>query len=237
MPIRRRRGVRVAAALVAGGFVATLVGGALATGGRGGETASSTSTTTTTTSPRSTSTTELDRAALSAEAQELLALIDRGRGSTYHARYTIRSSSLSEGAAVADLEVWRSGQRIRQDTTFEDASGFTRASAFGDQTGTITCRQRTGEEWDCQPESPEPHDPTDDFVQGVLELLADATVTVTDATVGPFAGRCFVLQSAQRAEVCIDTNGVPLRIDAGGSTYEASVVDAIVTDADFVPPA
>lgn len=192
----------------------------------------STSSSTSTTAPVTTTT--IAREDLPPEAQELLDLVDQGRAATFHARYTVLSPSLGESASSAELEVWRDADRIRQDTSVVDASGVIRTSAFGSEAGTVGCQQPPGGEWTCQRVADEPFDPSDDFVSGILGLLDASPVTVREASVGPFAGRCFDLEAA---ELCLTDDGVPLRVDAGGTSYEVVELDDTVVDSDFEPPA
>lgn len=194
--------------------------------------AAAASSTTSTTAP--TTTTTIAREDLPPEAQELLDLVDRGRSGTFHARYAIFSPGLGESAATAELEVWRDVDRIRQDTVILDAAGPTRTAGFGSSTGTIGCQQAPGGDWTCRQVATEAYDPSEDFMTGILEALGASPVTVQDATVGAFAGRCFTLAGA---ELCLSPDGVPLRVDAGGTAYEILELDDDVADADFVPPA
>lgn len=228
----RTQRTRLVAAVAA---VALLPVTVLALAGGGGtddvEAAGASSTTSTTAPP---TTTTIAREDLPAEAQELLDLVDRGRAGTFHARYAILSPGLGETAATAELEVWRDADRIRQDTVIVDAAGPTRTAGFGSATGTIGCQQAPGGDWTCRQVATEAYDPSEDFMTGILDLLGASPVTVRDATVGDYAGRCFALEGA---ELCLSADGVPLRVDAGGTAYEVLELDADVDDDDFVPPA
>jgi hypothetical protein len=228
----RTQRTRLVAAVAA---VALLPVTVLALAGGGGDEevdAATTASTTSTTAPPTTTT--IAREDLPPEAQELLDLVDRGRTGTFHARYTILSPGLGESAATAELEVWRDADRIRQDTVILDAAGPTRTAGFGSPTGTVGCQQAPGGAWSCRQVATEAYDPSEDFMTGILELLGASPVTVQDGTVGPFAGRCFALEGA---ELCLSAEGVPLRVDAGGTAYEVLELDDDVDDADFVPPA
>lgn len=229
----RRQRTRVAAAVVVVALLAvtvlTLAGDDGDDGVAAGRTPTSTST-----SVAAVTTTSLDRADLSREARELLDLVDRGRAGTFHARYTVLSPGLGEDRRSVELEVWRRADRIRQDTFVLDATGESRTAAFGTAEGTVGCQQPPGGGWICQQVADEAFDPSQDFLSGILGLLASSTVAVTDGSVGSFAGRCFALSEA---ELCLSPDGVPLRIDAGGTSYEVLELDGEVSEADFVPPA
>jgi len=231
---RRSQTTRVIAAVA---VVAILPLTAVAIIGGGGDddvdTEGSVSTSSTSTTAVVT-TTSIAREDLPPEAQELLDLVDRGRASTFHARYTVLSPALGESASSAELEVWRDGDRIRQDTSVIEAGGVVRTSAFGSPGGTIGCQQPAGGSWACQRVADEPFDPSEDFISGILALLGSAPVAVSDTTVGPYEGRCYELEAAT---LCLDDEGVPLRVDAGGTSYEVVELDDEVSDGDFEPPA
>jgi hypothetical protein len=191
---------------------------------------------TTTTAAVEATTTTFDRDALGAEAQALLELVDLGRAGTFHARYALSSAELGAGAAAAELEVWRAPDQIRQDTMLTDSTGVVRTAAFAGAAGTIGCRH-DGAAWRCEQVTDDAYDPTNDLLAGVLPMLVGAEVASTAATVGPYDARCFTIDGPSVAELCLSPEGVPLRVDAGGTRYEVLEVDAAVTEADFVPPA
>lgn len=230
---RRSQTTRLVAAIAVVALLPISVLAVVAGGGDGDEdVSSSASSSTSTTEPVTTTT--IAREDLTPEAQELLELVDRGRAGAFHARYTVLSPALGESASSAELEVWRDGDRIRQDTSVVDATGVIRTSAFGSPDGTVGCQQPPDGDWTCQRVADEAFDPSDDFVSGILGLLGASPVTVEEASVGPFEGRCYTLEAA---ELCLTDDGVPLRVDAGGTTYEVVELDDAVADSDFEPPA
>jgi len=235
-PRRDRRRIYGTAILVA--MVAGTVGGAvLAIGGGddrtgGGNQRSAPTTPEVDLSPATT----LDPSTLSAEAQELLALVEAGRVGTFHVVYEARSSELDAAGSSAVLELWRRGEEVRQETVLTEAGVSNRMIAIGGPAGTISCEQPPGQELACRQVSDEALGPTDDLLATIVGLLPTGEVTARDETVAASAARCFaVVDGDTEAELCLNADGVPLRIADDVLVLEATMLDRAVTDATFVP--
>jgi hypothetical protein len=236
----RRKGVAVA---VIGlfGVVAAAAGFAQISGS--GDASGSTTTTIALTSTTSTvpgPTTTVDPATLAPDAKELYDLVHAGRATTYHVRFTLSGSSLTSDTTGATLEVWRSGPRIRQDTTLDDNRGHTHGANIGGPEGTITCQEQSNIPLTCQQESTAPVGSDADLLSTITQRLGSAVVVARDDVVLDRAVRCFDLDkdTAQTAtSVCLTSEGVPLSLSAAGLQATATLVDAAVDDSTFVPPA
>lgn len=194
---------------------------------------------TTTTAPATTTT--LNPATLSPVGQELYALIQTGRAGKYHARYALTGSGVPPTATAATLEVWRDGGRVRQETRLEQPSGASHTINIGGPEGTISCNEQPGITLACQQVSKDPLKPDDDFLAAITDRLSPtATIDVRDDTIGSAAVRCYVVNAADatnKAEVCLDAAGVPLRLDSGGLNAVLDARDDAVDPSLFLPPA
>jgi len=231
------------AGLLAAGLIIGLVGATLAIP----DDKSTTETTTPTTSSASTSTTApsttttiLDPATLGADGQELYALVQAGRASDYYVRFELSGTSLPPTATSTLLEIWRSGPRLRQDTTLEDATGVTHGTNLGGPDGTVTCREQPGLEMSCRQDSTVPLPPDADFLSSIMERLSGAEIAAREDTIAGVPARCFVLDgdvAASRSELCLSATGVPLVVEVPGLRARATETSAAVDPAVFVPPA
>jgi hypothetical protein len=239
--LNRASGRRRVAGLLAAGLVIGVVGATLALPDDVADTTTPTTVpaTTSTTAP-TTTTTILDPATLNADGQELYALVQAGRASEYYVRFDLSGSSLPPSATSTSLEIWRSGPRLRQDTTLEDATGITHGINLGGPDGTITCREQPGLEVSCRQDSTTPLPPDADFLSSIMERLSGAEIVTREDSIAGVPARCFVLDgdvAANRSEVCLSATGVPLVVEVPGLRARANETTTAVDPAVFVPPA
>lgn len=225
----RRRKIAGYVALVALGSV--LVGTLISSGTGSRDTASTTSTST-----LPVTTTSVDPATLPPVAKELYALIQQGRANGYHLVLSVSGSALPTTITEASIEVWRLGPRVRHDTRLVEPTGTTVTVDIGGPDGTIQCDTPAGATLTCTRTSTDPIGPDDDFLGFVVQNLATVTVEGRDDMVGGTAARCYRI-GVTGTEICLTSNGVPLRISEPTFVEEARVVETTVDPAVFQPPA
>ena len=167
-------------------------------------------------------------------ADELVALLSRGSTVTYHARYVANATTPSPGSVVV-LELWRTPQRLREDTTITAQGTVRRTAAFVSAARSESCVEEDGA-WHCSAVTgPTPAT----LLDQVRVQAARADIEVVAANIAGHPAQCYTLvqTSGARSEVCLDQRGVPLRIGAGGLAYELQQIDDSVPDAVFTPPA
>lgn len=179
---------------------------------------------------------EAPAAAPDTDSRELLDLLERGRAQTFHARYT--ATTPDEADATTRLELWRDGQRVRQDSVVEAPDGTVRTASIRDPDDrVVSCVQRDGGDWNCGPPSQTSGD--QDLFGSVADQLSGADVTVTDAQVAGHDARCFTLTDATAtSELCVTDEGIPVRLAAGDEAE--MTLDELDRDVDasvFTPPA
>ena len=191
----------------------------------------------TTTTSITTSTTEaVDIDELSGPARDLADLLERGRSTTYHARY--RGSSIGESEGSLTLESWASEGRFRQDVRFEVAGQQVDRASFLLPDRGVVCNRSGDEPWACA-------DLPRSEVQGAEPLTGSALAQLRDAQVGEAPGevdgrpaRCFTVSfDAQTTEMCVSPDGIPLQIRTAESRLAVEVLDDAVDDSVFEPPA
>jgi hypothetical protein len=236
----RRRLTKAAALVMVIGLVA-LLGGSLAVGGGS---KSTTTTTTTTTAPSTTSstvtTTTIDPALLSEPAKELEALIATSRTGRYHVGFEVTGDGLGPQVSAATAELWRDGERLRQEAAQTTASGAQKSQTFTGPTGVVQCLETAPDPPTCKQLSTTPG-AADDLVSGVEALVTTgSSVTAKDDTVLGAPARCFDVAAGDPTNggsVCFTPAGVPVRLVTPHFTLTAVVADGAVDDATFTPPA
>lgn len=161
------------------------------------------------------------------DTAELAALLAQGRAAAYHATY-----GTSGGAEAAvegtTLEVWRSGGRLRQDTSATIAGQEVRTSSFLQDGEVVVCS--TGADgWTCSRSVPTGTE-EDGLFGSVRQQLAGSSVTARDAEVSGEPARCFAFSGPEGdGELCVTLDGVPASITMGD-------VRIVLTDLDDVVP-
>lgn len=171
------------------------------------------------------------------ETRELADLLEIGRTATYHARYTLSGSTEDGSAAEIDLEVWRDGGRLRQDTV-SDAEGQQLQTSSYLSDGVVTLCTKVGEaDWTCAETEPVGTE-QDGVIGSVRDQLAGSSVTPRDDEIDGRAVRCFAFSSPEgEGDICITPEGVPVRVDVQGDGITLVDLDEDVPDSAFEPPA
>jgi hypothetical protein len=183
------------------------------------------------------STTTIDAKSLSATGRELVALLDRAKDQTYHARYTASSPELAENAQIR-IETWRRPPSVRQDNELPFQGRVVMTSVFIRPQGSVQCRRAGDQPWNCQPIPPEQAAEADSLTGGVLEQLQKGTVIARNATVEQRQVRCFTLTvEGEDSELCATEEGVPVRVRSGSSEVRLVQLETEVPSGVFEPPA
>ena len=167
------------------------------------------------------------------ERDEALALIRRGLEGTYHARY---EATGDPGALPGSVEVWRKGGWTRTDMRYE-AEGAVQLSASirrpVEAGGPVACRREGDGPWSCE-RVDAPHS---DLLDEAATDLAGEEIEASDAQVGGRAARCFSVVGNEPMALCLDRDGVLLRLTAGPGVLELASLDTAVDQSVFQPPA
>lgn len=172
---------------------------------------------------------------LTGEAKELVALLERDREATFHAKYDVTSTDLP-GAAVT-FETWRKPPRSRSDIDVTRTDGVVRTRQIRSDDSVVACQQAGSSPWRCSRKA-EAEGSTDPFEKTVSDEVARAqSVTARDETIDDRRVRCFMLRrEGITSEYCATAEGVPVRVEAGGTKLRLVLVDDRVDDV-FEPPA
>ncbi len=184
--------------------------------------------------PTSTTTDSVAREDLSADAQELLTLLERKEDETYHAVY---EGSSPEAPGGVRLESWQAPPAARQDTvlaasgqaasttTIVSPDGTYRCTALGvDQP--VTCRALPGAEAGAA-----------DPVGAIIDRLTEGTVIRERTSIDRRAVDCFTLTTGEGVtELCLNDVGIPVRVLADGSELRLVSLDTDVPSEIFLPP-
>jgi hypothetical protein len=209
----------VLAAVAVGAVIGALVSG-------GDDTAAPPSTTTTT-------------APIDPDGRRLVGLLDRAAGKPLHLQYSPPGDPTSANGAVS-VEIWRDGDKIRQDVLFRQDDLENRIASFVLPSGAAVCQKTGTEPWQCAPMgSTSGAAASSGLVDAALGDLAGREVAVKTEKVGAFDARCFTIsaEDASDSELCVTDDGVPVRIAFAGGNLDASVVDHAVDPAAFETPA
>jgi hypothetical protein len=166
-------------------------------------------------------------------AREMVALINRGRTTTMHARYTLRAQGLN-----ATLEIWRRPPRTRQDTTIALDGAPSRTSAtFTLPSGNTTCERSGTEAWSCQKGGGGEPAPSE-FIDQITAQLKGVPVTATTERIDARQARCFAMTVAGEAvRFCLTNAGLPVLVDSQEGTMRLIGTDNDIPEAVFAPPA
>lgn len=183
-------------------------------------------------------TTTTTAAPLDEAAQELLARLEAGRAAPVHVRLE-DTAATAEGTSTT-VEIWRDGDRVRQDLVLVAPGVRTELRAFQLPDGNVIC-QRAGEaEWQCEgaistaTENGEPAG----IVEAAAANLEGAEVTTSDEEILDRPVRCYAIEGASGASsMCVTDDGVPMRLGVQGQELTATAVDDVVDASVFEPPA
>jgi hypothetical protein len=165
-------------------------------------------------------------------------LLAAGASVSYHARYAISSTQTKAQKATVTLELWRRPPDVRQETVVKTASATTETAAFQGASGTVECSRQGMGPFACRQTSTGGVASPQDLAATAAKELVGATVTQHSETVAGRSATCFELVlSGATTEVCVDAQGIPVRISSGGSTMTMQAYDRTVPSGIFTPPA
>lgn len=170
---------------------------------------------------------------LDTEAQSLADLLEIGQSATYHATY-----EATGGENPYRLDVYRRAGDFRQESTSETAQGETRTAGLLVDGVAIVCNQPAGEEWICSETTGTDDSATLGVFGTLVEGLAGREVTESTDTIDGRSVRCFAYElDAGPGRICVDAEGVPIRVETSGTTLELVEFEEEVDESVFEPPA
>lgn len=182
----------------------------------------------------SSTSTSISTSDLGPAARRLLDLLEGAREHTYHARYEGTSPDAPDSLIV--LETWQAPPRVRQDSALRVGGQAARTSSFVLPEGGTRCTQLAEGPWSCRAAAA--GELQGDVVSdAVIEQLQGSDVRVRATKVGDVDASCFTLTNAEGSnELCLDEDGVTVRVRAGGSELERVELSTDVDDSVFEPP-
>jgi hypothetical protein len=177
---------------------------------------------------------------LDSQAAELISAIKGTTSLTYHASY----AAVVSGTTVT-IDVWQKPPNTRRDTQFTaGTSPPTHTEEFKLGSSLVGCiQQGTGSQWTCKEEPAGATDPSQGVTGSITQLLANRSVSVSNATINGRAAKCYTsppVGTLQTVKVCIaaDTH-IPVSVDSGEGTgaITLTALDNNVPDSSFSLPA
>ena len=178
-------------------------------------------------------------AALGPQVAELVSLLERGEHTKYHARYRAVTDEIEPAGSSTSIELWRSPPRLRQDVTVTSAGESATSSAFLLPEGGVGCtREGSDGAWTCTAIPKDQSSTAESLARQITLQSGGGPVTVRTARVAGVAVQCFNLPvSGSMAEVCVTDEGIPARINSGGTRIELVSLVREVPKNVFSPPA
>ncbi len=168
---------------------------------------------------------------------ELVALLQAGRASTYHAVYHVAGDPAQIGGSQ-DFEVWNAPPRRRADTTRRDGGHTYRSRTFTDGRSTSLCAEQDSAPWSCQAVTGTSAGGADQLAASVVAATSGQPVAVNDATVSGRNVRCFRISTpSDTLQICATSGGVPVTIGNSAVTFALVTLDAKVSADVFKTPA
>ena len=169
----------------------------------------------------------------------LASLLRSARDVTYHAKYTASSSDPAAGGTTS-LEAWNTKGRSRVDTTLKTPDGqVVRTASILDHGKAQTCSQPPKQKWACQKVDKLPEGDAAGLAASIDAKLEGRSVTERADKVHNIDARCFQLSAVAAAEaldVCVNSDGVLLRLKTANSSIELADLDKAVPDSAFDAP-
>jgi hypothetical protein len=112
-----------------------------------------------------------------------------------------------------------------------------------DGTQAFACRRDGEDAWACSKIETPPGGRIPGFFDTVEAQLRGRSVRQSDATIDGREARCFSLGAVttepggESVEMCVSLEGIPLRVATQSASIYAQVVDDVIPDGIFVPPA
>lgn len=161
---------------------------------------------------------------------ELLSLIEKGRASTFHARWVAKQNEGGGGEVRIDL--WNRPPHGRIDVVI-GGSGLS-SSAVRNLSGAYQCARNGEEPWRCQPGGQV--EPAGVILDAVRQAAVGVELVGADETVVGRPARCFTEAATGQEALCTTTDGIPLRVMSGPQRLEILLLERTVSDSDLEPP-
>jgi hypothetical protein len=168
---------------------------------------------------------------------ELVALLQAGQASTYHAVYHVSGDPTQIGGSQ-DFEVWNAPPRRRADTTRTDGGHTYRSRTFTDGRSTSLCAEQDSAPWSCEAVTGPSAGGADALSASVVAATSGQPVAVNDTTVSGRKVRCFSISTpSDTLRICATAAGVPVTIGNSAVTFQLVTLDAKVSAGVFKTPA
>lgn len=162
---------------------------------------------------------------------ELVRALDAGQALTYYARYN------DFGAGGSSLEMWRRPPLFRQRFETAAAGVAGRTDVFVSGNDVTTCAEVGGMPQTCT-SVPGGGAIGLDPIRAAADSLAGTDLVKSSDSVSGRNAQCFeARRSGAKGEVCVNADGIPLRVSAGELRLELVELTDAVDDAVLQPPA
>lgn len=181
--------------------------------------------------------------ALSGPAAELVRLAQRGTSVNIDVAYTG-----SDPSGPLRSHLWRRSPLARVDTESGSGDGAKRSAQLVTSTGPIACTQAGSAPWSCVPKPDLRIGDLSVVSPALLAKLSTLAVSVRDDRILDQASRCFTVTNPTAtaapgtatdvsAELCLTSDGIPVRVKAGTTNLGAvSLNRGRPPDEVFKPP-
>jgi len=176
--------------------------------------------------------------ALGPQVAQLVALLERGQTTQYHAEYRAVTPAEQTQNATMSIELWRSPPRLRQDVTVTSGGQTATSAAFLLPDGGVGCTKETAAAaWTCAPIPKQQDAAPDTLAKQITQEIGAGPVAVRSRKVAGIAVTCFDLPvSEATAQVCVTAEGIPALISSGGTRIELVHLSTDVSGDVFTPP-
>jgi len=227
--VARHRGPFFVGLIVVGIAVVTTLTIATGTGGRTDRPAATSATTTAPPGP----------------VAALTQLVARGQTANVDVAYTGTDTTGSPFTA----HLWRRGPLARLDQESGSGDGATRTRQLVTSTGGVSCTQTGSAPWSCVPKPDLRIGDLGGVSPALVKGLSELDVSVRDDRVAGQDARCFTVATptastattvaaAQAAELCLTSDGIPVRVNVGPTRLDVVSLDrGRPPDSVFTPPA
>ena len=171
---------------------------------------------------------------------QLASLLAKARDHTYHATYTSTADAKVSGGMIT-MEIWNTKGKSRVDTTLTtpDKQVVHTASILNNGKA-VVCQQPPKVGWTCSKSSTPASGDAAGLVASLQSQLRDRSIAVSTGKVGDRDAKCFKASATATAEelnVCVDNNGVLLRLASSEAMIEIAKLDTSAPSNAFDPPA
>ena len=180
-----------------------------------------------------------DHPIIGAGRGKLLALLQTGQRSKYHAVYQVVGDPAKIGGSQR-LEIWNAPPRQRSDSTRTAGGHVYRSETLTEATSTSLCTQLDNAAWSCQPVTGSAGGA--DSLATSLETSVQAatngqSVVVTSKTVSGRKASCFTIGNPRTGlQICITADGVPVLISNPVLSYQLTTLDGKIPGSTFKLP-